>query len=190
MFIGRVNPGTRIASEVGWGALAGYLTIALLCAWLALHCQAAEKADERRGWWLLCVFMAGLGINKQLNLQTLLLEAGRTLAKWGHWYSYRRYVQLSFVLVLMLITAVVAWKTAQYYWPILEQRLELAAGFILVTAYCILRAAEIDHVKPVTVQTRFAHSPFWLVEIAGILLALIGTIRAVVTQRLPRGAMQ
>ncbi len=189
MSLGRVTTETQIASEIGWAAVAGYLTIALLCAWLALHCSSPDKDGARRGWCLLLCSMTALGINKQLNLQTFLLEAGRVVAKWGHWYSYRRYAQVSFVFTVTLIGALVAWKILQYYWPILQQRVELAAGLVLIAVYCILRAAEIDHIKAVTMHTKFAHTPFWFVEIAGILLTFIGTIRALIAQRLARYAL-
>jgi len=48
-----------------------------------------------------------LGINKQLDLQTALTEAGRVLARYQGWYEQRQFVQLV-VIALFAMTCLIA----------------------------------------------------------------------------------
>jgi hypothetical protein len=49
-----------------------------------------------------------LGVNKQLDLQTLLGDVGRSVSTAQGWYDKRRAVQAVFVLVFAIICGIVA----------------------------------------------------------------------------------
>lgn len=85
----------------GWIAALAYLFTSLLC-WRA-HYSAAPS--ERRMWGALAVLLLALAINKQLDLQTLLTDVGRSTAKAHGWYRERRVFQSDFIAFLAVAGA-------------------------------------------------------------------------------------
>ena len=80
-------------TPIGWFTVFAYLAATLACGrvWLA------DRRAVRRGspgspifWMVLTVLLLLLGINKQLDLQTLLNDVGRRMAKAEGWYDVRR----------------------------------------------------------------------------------------------------
>jgi hypothetical protein len=59
-----------------------------------------------------------------------------------------------------------------------EYRVDVGFGVALILFYCVLRAAEIEHLKRIPVHTRIAHSAFWMVEVIGVFLVFVGSLRA------------
>ena len=92
---------------IGDPTVAGWITVAVyfLAAFLAFRARHAEQPE--RGWWLaMAGLMLLLGINKQLDLQSLFTEIGRTVARAQGWYNEeRRVVQMDFIIA-MLVTGV------------------------------------------------------------------------------------
>jgi hypothetical protein len=115
---------------IGDPTLMGWVTVAayFLTSWLCLRAFRLEKrgpprpllptiaalfrvmkkhwprppAPARRAalWLLLFAIMFALGINKQLDLQTLFTEIGRSVSRSGGWYEERRAVQGLFIAAM------------------------------------------------------------------------------------------
>lgn len=80
---------------LGWLVTALYLGTAGLC--LSNACgrrQNPHTASYRWFWWFLGLTMLLLGINKQLDLQMLLADVGRTTARTLGWYRTRKPIQI------------------------------------------------------------------------------------------------
>jgi hypothetical protein len=94
---------------IGDPTVAGWITVGVyfLAAWLSARTRHAPSPEGH--WWLvMSVLMLCLGINKQLDLQSLLTEIGRDVARAQGWYDERRHaVQLDFIAA-MLATGIVA----------------------------------------------------------------------------------
>src|SRR6476659_1098397 len=60
-----------------------------------LGLEDIPRSNERRAWLAISVLFLFLGVNKQLDLQTALTEAGRYLAHYKGWYEQRQVVQLA-----------------------------------------------------------------------------------------------
>jgi TRAP-type uncharacterized transport system fused permease subunit len=94
---------------IGDPTVAGWITVAVyfLAAWLCVRTRHAPSPEGR--WWLaMSALMLFLGINKQLDLQSLFTEIGRDLARAQGWYDESRHtVQLDFIAA-MLVSGVVA----------------------------------------------------------------------------------
>jgi Flp pilus assembly protein TadB len=88
--------------------------------------------------------LLALGINKQLDLQSALTEAARTLAHIQGWYHQRGIVQLSFVLLvaLCLVCAIVliGWTRQAPG----ATRLALL-GAVLLLGFVVSRVASFHH---------------------------------------------
>lgn len=90
---------------IGDPGLSGWLTVVdyALCAVLALLVACRRGALAGRAFWAVLVgLLIALGINKQLDLQTALIQAGRCLALAQGWYEERRIVQVAMIVVLVI----------------------------------------------------------------------------------------
>src|SRR5712672_1995497 len=111
--LGDWTPGFHDPTALDWAITLGYLVAAGFClyAWWTEKTAGADARTHVRGFWLVVgIAMVLLGINKQLNFQTLLTDVGRGAAEQQGWYERRRTVQRLFVLgfTVVGITAVVA----------------------------------------------------------------------------------
>src|SRR5436305_2414544 len=84
------TPGFHDNDLLDWVIALGYLVAAGLC----IYAWSIERNNRRRVapafWLVLGILMAMLGVNKQLNFQTLLGEIGRDAAEQEGWYERRR----------------------------------------------------------------------------------------------------
>ena len=85
------------ASPLAWMVVLAYLAGALACLWAA---RLTEPGRDLRFWAGTAVLLILLGLNKQLDLQTLLTEAGRWMARQEGWYGSRRIAQAAFIVAL------------------------------------------------------------------------------------------
>jgi uncharacterized membrane protein len=87
-----------------------------------------------------------LGINKKLDLQSLLIHAGRASATAEGWYQYRWMAQTVFV-VLFTVSVVAALAACLKKWRrfVNEQPLILA-GILLLALFVVVRASTLSHV--------------------------------------------
>jgi hypothetical protein len=98
------TPGIGDPTVYGWLTVVAYALAAYSC-WRAAN---AGGRKGRRFWLVLAAIMAFLGINKQLDLQTLLTDFARIQAKRHGWYSERRTYQVAFIFALGAATALAA----------------------------------------------------------------------------------
>lgn len=136
------TPGIGDPTIYGWATLFAYAAAAILC-W-RVHYTAGPA--EQRAWAALALFLAALAINKQLDLQTLLTDVGRTVAKAQGWYRERRMVQAAFIASLMVggLVAILLLFTA-YRSASLALRGALA-GTALLLVFVLVRASSFEKV--------------------------------------------
>ena len=72
----------------GWLTVILYLLASVSC-WRAACKVGTRDIQERRGWQFISVLFLALGVNKQLDLQSALTEAGRVVANVQGWYAQR-----------------------------------------------------------------------------------------------------
>jgi hypothetical protein len=176
-------------TALGWLTLLAYLLCAVACwrAWRAcrssattlnaLHPAEADHQARLSAWWLgVGGVMLLLGLNKELDLQTLLGLWGKQAAREQGWYAQRRVVQGVFVAALVL-AAVAALGLAAYTLRQVLKRIALGlAGLGLVFAYALLRAALFHTVRDPSGQNALAW--VWPLELAGIALVAWAAWRA------------
>jgi len=161
---------------LGWSVVAIYLSAALCCGRAALRADKSVS-DQGQMWWVLAGVLVFLGVNKQLNLQTLMILIGRNVAFAGGWYGRRRFFQALFAAVFALLgLGCLAFCAARARRFIAGNRLAFA-GVIVLSAFVILRAATINH----------ANEPFgfdlkdqnwaWILEVCGSLLIAFSALK-------------
>ncbi|MBC8069725.1 MAG: hypothetical protein IAG13_15415 [Deltaproteobacteria bacterium] len=188
-------------SVMGWVTVVAYF----VTAWLCVRAFKAEKrgparpllpsiaallrvmrkhwpsppAPARRAalWLVLAGIMIALGLNKQLDLQTLVTELGRQAAYVGGWYEERRVVQAIFVAAIALGGAlgllVLWWLTRG---QLRDFRLTLA-GLALLVCFVVIRAASFHAVDQLIDVRALGIRMNWVLELGGIALMATGVIR-------------
>ena len=172
-WIGRWSPGIGDPTPAGWLTTLAYFVAAWSC-WAAarnLRPEFRVTAALRREWRLwpaLALLLAGLGLNKQLDLQSAVTELGRMLARSGGWYGDRRAVQVAFVALVALAglgaAALSLWAVRRTAPPV---RLAVAGACALV-AFVVARAASFHHADVVISHEVIGLRLGSLVELAAI----------------------
>jgi hypothetical protein len=176
---GRWQPAIGDPTLMGWVTVLAYGAAALL----AFKSASAVRNDPAlspiegglsRFWATLALFLLLLGINKQLDLQTLFTQLARDLALAQGWYAERRRYQLIFIGAVAALgllgtvgMAVALRRIAAHIWLAL-----LGLGFLV--SFVLIRAASFHHVD-LFLRAGPVRLP-WVFELTGI--GLIGLAAA------------
>jgi len=109
-----------------------------------------------------------LGVNKQLDLQSLFTEVGRQIAKAQGWMDHRRIVQFWFI-VAFGSAAIAAFLLLVGIRPDLFKRFPIAfAGLFFLLCFIVIRAAGFHHFDEMLGFRLFGAKMNWLIELTGI----------------------
>jgi hypothetical protein len=163
---------------LGWTVVAAYFCAAVCCGRAALKSRDVLTCSAAPIWWLLAAGLTFLGINKQLNLQTLMIVVGRNVSFAGDWYGARRRIQLIFSAIFCAsclgALAWCWWRRQQFF---RENRLVLA-GMIVLALFVVLRAATINHMdRFLNLKLKDARWA-WVLEIGGSALMGMGAVQS------------
>jgi hypothetical protein len=164
-------------TPVGWITAFAYLAASLACAMV----WTGDRRARRHGrpgspvfWLTLSLLLLFLGINKQLDLQTLLNDIGRRKARAEGWYGNRRYYQTMFIGAVtvagLFAIGLFSWL-ARKQW---KRSLLGLIGTVFLFVFVLIRASSIHHVD-VALQWKFAGAKWnWILELSGIAVVLLG----------------
>jgi hypothetical protein len=160
---------------MGWVTVLAYF----LVAWLAFvnarinRNKPSIAAHREVLFWVgLTVLMVALGINKQLDLQSLMTDIGRVVAREYGWYERRHDVQIVFIGVLA--TSALGFMLG-LLWLLRDslQRVSLAiVGVALLLAFVAIRASSFHGMDRLIGWEFFGIRMNWVLELGA--LALIG----------------
>jgi len=159
---------------LGWTVVAFYEMAALACARAAV---LRRRIGDTSPWWILAAGLCFLGINKQANLQTLLIVIGRHLSETGGWYEDRRTIQLIFSAVFALGLGVILIWLAFKYRGFFKLNRFAFWGVVVLGLFVGMRAATIDHVDEFLKINLKDEKWAWVLEITGSVLIGLGAIR-------------
>jgi hypothetical protein len=162
---------------LGWSVVAAYLLAAVSCGWVASKTNKSV-AEESKIWWWLAIVLLFLGINKQLNLQTLMIVIGRRAALANGWYQRRRLVQVVFCAVFALFgLGLMVFFAARAKRFVVENRLAFA-GLVVLLFFVVLRASTINHANELfSVELKDEHWA-WVLEVCGSVLIALSAVAA------------
>lgn len=157
-------------SIMGWVTVVAYV----VAAGIALHASVNNYRKHHRTFWIGCSgILLLLGINKQLDLQSLLTDIGRVFAKNQGWYQERREVQAVFVVALFIATLIVmmliGWKLRKEFIALLFP----VSGLILLAGFILIRAVSFHHVDQILKSTIVTIRMNWLLELGGIAILMV-----------------
>ncbi|WP_169972780.1 hypothetical protein [Tautonia rosea] len=194
---------------MGWLTVVAYFAAAIACGgaaraerrldaggrtvhpvfWKIDHLRIAPKSGAkspgRRAlfWWLLMVAMLVLGINKQLDLQSLLTAVGRRLALEQGWYKERQAVQRTFIAGVAIVGAGAIALLAVLFRSVLLRRPLAAIGLVFLYGFVLIRAASFHHVDAFLKDEFLGMRMNWLLELGGITCVLASALRVIAEAR-------
>lgn len=137
---------------------------------------------QRWLWGLSAGALLLLTVNKQMDLQSLITDTGRCMARLQGWYDERRTIQREAVIALIALGAVVLVALPLVFRRALRGSLLLVAGLVALTVFVMIRAIsfhDADHWLGTELASVKLHR---LIEMLAIGLVLAAAIR-----RLRRG---
>jgi len=176
--LARWTPSFNDPYLASWGMVAIYLLVAVMA--LAVVRQAVFPPETRRRerifWAIVASALMLMAINKQADLQTLLLATGRCLSQAQGWFEYRRLVQRIAVVVFALsalgVGAVCLWGLRRT----LRRTALPLLGLFLMAGFVLTRAAVLFHVGE---RLKAILSEGWsgrMLEVSGPLVILAGAL--------------
>ena len=169
--MGRWRPTIGDPSFMGWFTVGSYFACAILSFILTLTNQQADRRYFLF-WSMIGLLMVILGINKQLDLQSLFTEVGRQVARAQGWMDQRRIVQFWFI-VAFGTTAIAAFLSFARIRRDLFRRFMLAfTGLFFLLSFIIIRATGFHHFDEMLGFRLFGAKMNWVLELTGIYLII------------------
>lgn len=132
---------------------------------------------EQVFWLLVILILFVFGINKQLDLQVLLVEIGRPIAVKSGWYESRRLVQTLFAFVMTGIAglcAAIMLFLVRRHW---RDNVPVLLGLLILFIYGIMETMSQSHVGcSLDSYEKWGFRLPDMIEMAGILLILTNTL--------------
>ena len=167
---GRWAPSIGDPTVMGWVTVVVYFTVAIIC----LKVATAENTNksEKHFWFYLTFFLIALGINKQLDLQTLLTQIGRDLAIAHGWYEDRRIIQSAFIILIGFLGLTSMAILMRIYRNAHTPIKIVFAGCIILFIFILMRASSFHHMDILINIKLVGIKMNWILELGG--LAIIG----------------
>lgn len=167
---GRWVPGIGDPSLLGWMTVAAYGAAAVLCALAGWQERAAHQPPMGRAWTALTLAMVALGLNKQLDLQTLFGRSAKSLVQAAGFIDYKNELQNIFIVALLILGAlavlVLLWAIRRYW-----RRYGLSVlGSVFLVSFVIARGSSFHDVDWFLGQTLAGASINGIMELGGIAL--------------------
>ena len=162
---------------IGWFTIGSYF----VCAIVALIVVLINKMGSRRSflfWSMISLLMILLGVNKQIDLQSLFTEVGGQIAKAQGWMDQHRIVQF-WLIIPSGTTAVVAFLSFGIIMRGLFRRFMLAFIGLFFLLSLFFRAVSFNHFDEILGFTPSGTKIYWVLELIGIYLILSAGIREI-----------
>lgn len=175
----RWSPGIGDNTAVGWLTVVVYMVAALVSARaaLALADDTVQTRRERLFWTVAASVMLFLGVNKQLDLQSLLTMLARCHSQLTGWYDQRRMVQEIFILAVAGSGVLVLGLLALLLRGILDRVWVALLGLAFVCVFVVIRASSFHHMDAL-IGTRIAGLKMnWILELPGPVLVVLVALR-------------
>lgn len=177
---------------LGWALFAAYALAAVL-AGMVLYTSPFALAHCKREqllWGLIAGLMAAIALNKQLDLQTLILTAGRCLGKEQGWYEERRLVQRDFILVLTGLAALTGGGTIWLLRGIVRDNLTALLGLAALATFVVIRGGHLFHIfePEQELADYLVHLLTSVLEALGPILVILAAWMVLRKGRVPGGA--
>lgn len=182
-------PGIGDPTAIGWVTVAAYLVCALLCFAAARKRRIGfvrrTPVDRNPAslWVLLAILMLVLGVNKQLDLQSLFTQTGRDLALSQGWYAQRAVAQSVFITGIAVLGALVS-VSLYFFYRHASLAIKFALlGFVFLLSFVVIRAASFHHVDMLLGDQIAGARLNGVLELGSLLLIALAAIATLASKR-------
>ena len=171
---------------IGDPTFMGWLTVALyfFTAFLALRVVVSsgflfvgENEKLQKQFWLyVALILLFLGINKQLDLQSLLTAIGRYSAHRDGWYENRRFISTVVIVAILSILSIAMMLFIHRMKPILKTNLPAIIGLCFLLLFVIIRATSFHHMGLLVSKKIWGIRMYLALEQIGILAIIFSAI--------------
>lgn len=162
---------------IGWFITFAYFATAVVSFRLALKLKRHEgNLADARVWFGLGAMMLFLCFNKQLDLQTLLTDFGRSLSKQQGWYESRRKFQLAFIVSIVLFNILLAFYSFRHMKGFVKKYRLAFVGFFLLMTFIFIRASSFHHLDTVVNWSFWEIKLNWILEVSAITSILLSSL--------------
>lgn len=162
---------------VAWIITVGYAIAAWTSHTAATHAKVQRRSRAtQRFWQVLMIAMILLGLNKQLDLQSLLIDCGRTMSREGGWFAHRRMVERGFATALAASLALILILGLRRMRRPSPAMILAIAGVGMLVGFILLRSASILHIPGLDQATNGLLQN--MLELCGVGAVALGGYRA------------
>ena len=137
----------------------------------------SSKKSIKNFWLFLAFFLIALGVNKQLDLQSLLTQIGKDIAVEQGWYKNRRIVQLSFIILIGLVGVTALTFLIKTYRNTHSAVKITLTGCIILFSFILIRASSFHHMDIFINLKLIGIKINWLLELGGLAIIGLGGFR-------------
>ena len=175
------HPGIGDPSAMGWVTVVAYFiaAIVLLRQWrLSAEIYQNHLKMHRRLLFLFAVTMIGLGINKQLDLQTWLTNVGGDISRAQGWWENRRVAQAVVLTLIVLCGGALMMVIVKADGVVKEHRMALL-GFLVLIVFVVVRASSFFQMDRLINFRVFGFRMNWFLELGGIAIIAASAMQGV-----------
>lgn len=167
-------------SVMGWVTVVAYFCSAAFTFKVFLsssHIFSAGLVAKQKGFWLtLAVILFFLGINKQLDLQSLLTAIGKYYAHRDGWYENRRELQIFIVISTIIFMLTLFLLFVVNMGELFKTNRLAIVGLAFLLLFIMLRATSFHHMDMLIDFTILGVRLNWVLELSGIGMILISAL--------------
>ena len=180
---GHWQPGIGDPTFMGWFTVVAYFITALLCLISALPHRLVlplQRVSQIRWLWgFFAILLLLLGINKQLDLQSLVTVVGKELALSQGWYQQRRMVQTQFILGIVIAALLLVSVIGRAIYAERQSYRLALLGLMFLSCFIVIRASSFHHIDALIGWQVVGLRMNWILEIGGIACIAIAAIRTI-----------
>lgn len=171
-------PGIGDPTFMGWFTVFAYFA----ACWA---CVRAYRRSRTNGagptlslaWWGLAIAMGVLGVNKQLDLQSLVTVIGRQLAMDQGWYENRHAVQVQFIQAITAVGGMMMLAGAWMFRRYMRELWLAGLGAVFIVVFVVIRASSFHDVDIFLSSELGGARLNWVFELGGIACVGFGARR-------------
>jgi uncharacterized membrane protein YhdT len=153
-----------------------YAITIVVAVYYVVKIKGKESSDKRFLWICISLFLIGMGINKQLDLQILLTMAGSFIAEHLGWYEYRRFIQKIFTISLIICLSAAGGMILFRVRKIIRQSIVELSGVAILVFFAVIRAGSINHLNKAITFEQEKVSHIHGLELLGLAVILFAAL--------------
>ena len=146
----RWRPGIGDPTPLGWLTVLAYLIVTIICTVYVIRLKQQSGLEQQRRqviiWGLVAILLFSLGINKQLDLQTLVSQIGREISRTQGWYGNRRSIQFVLILLITAVSGLTISTLAYTLRRTLRQHWLTFLGLLCLLTFVVVRAISFHYI--------------------------------------------